>query len=119
MPECPIDGDVEALTAAALAAVSVNVLVVVVVAGLNAAVTPVGKPRRQRDRSAESSLRRDRKVAAPVPPSAKFTLAAEEDSLKPGSGRDGQRYGRLRGKRARRSRDRHRRGTDRGATQLP
>lgn len=89
LPEAPVTVKLEALTAAEPVAVSVRVLLTAAVpvaetlAGLNDAVTPAGKPVAVR---ATVPLKPDCgvtvMVATPVPPSATFTLEAEEVSLK-------------------------------------
>jgi hypothetical protein len=86
LPEVPLTVTVDDLSAAALVAVSVSVLVVVVVAGLNAAVTPVGKPVAAK---ATVPVKPDCgatvRMVLPVPPAPTFTLVAEEESLKLGA----------------------------------
>jgi hypothetical protein len=86
LPEVPLTVNVDTLFAAALVAVSVSVLVAVVLAGLNAAVTPVGKPVAVKATAAlKPACGPTVMVAIPVPPAATFTLRTEEESLKLGA----------------------------------
>jgi hypothetical protein len=85
LPEVPLTVNCVAPIAAELAAVSVSVLVAFVLAGLNEAVRPAGKPVAVR---ATAPLKlpccATLMVVVAVLPTATVTLAAEEESLKPG-----------------------------------
>jgi hypothetical protein len=85
LPEVPVTVKEDTFAAAALVAVSVSVLVDVALAGLNDAVTPVGKPVALK---ATLPLNPPRgvtvMVAVSLPPAATFTLETEE-SVKLGS----------------------------------
>jgi hypothetical protein len=86
LPEVPLTVKVDDLIAAPLVAISVSVLVFVVEAGLNAAVTPVGRPVAVR---ATVPVKPDCGATVmrvlSVPPAATFRLVAEEESLKLGA----------------------------------
>jgi hypothetical protein len=86
LPEIPLTVNWETLAAAVLVAVSVSVLFAAVLAGLNDAVTPAGRPVAVK---ATVPLKpvcgATVIVALPVLPGATFTLGTEEESLKPGA----------------------------------
>jgi hypothetical protein len=83
LPEVPLTVNCDALAAAVLATESVSVLVVVALAGVNDAVTPVGKPVAVKATvPVKAPLGVIVRVAVPVLPAATLTLVAEEERLK-------------------------------------
>ena len=82
MPEVPVIVTVAAPTVAVLEAVNVNVLVVVALAGLNDAVTPVGRPLAVSATVPEKPpVFASVTVLVPAAPCAMLRLAGEADSV--------------------------------------
>ena len=85
LPEVPLIINWDIIAAAELATVSVNVLFAVVLAGLNEAVTPAGKPVAVKATVPLNPVcGATVMVAVPVPPTPTVKLVTEELSLKPG-----------------------------------
>jgi hypothetical protein len=86
LPDVPVIVIVAVPTAAELAAISVKVLVVVALTGLNDAVTPVGNPETLRFTALEKPCCAPTvMVLVPVAPGAIESVAAEEDKPKAGA----------------------------------
>jgi hypothetical protein len=86
LPEVPLSVNCDALGAVELAAVRVSVLVAFVLAGLNDAVTPAGKPAAVKATvPPKLPCGATLMVAVPALPAATFTLATEEASVKLGA----------------------------------
>jgi len=84
LPEVPLTVTCDAPTAAEAAAVNVSVLAAFVLAGLNAAVTPVGNPEAVKATVPPNPPSGWTPMdALPAPPAGTFTLGAEEVRLKP------------------------------------
>ena len=85
LPEVPVTVKGDAFSAAVLAALSVSVLVVVALAGLKDAVTPVGKPVAVKPTvPLKPASVATVMVALALLPAATFMLVAEEESVKLG-----------------------------------
>jgi len=86
-PEIPVTVTVETVVAARLLAVKVSTLVPVVEFGLNEAVTPLGRPDKERLTLPVNPARSFTvMVVVPVPPVLMLRLLGEAESVKPETG---------------------------------